>query len=497
MNGDNVPKCAIIPLSSLVEASAAEIAMYGGKIAGDVSLRQALPESPVAYRVPQGFGVKPRCHGGDLSRVALRASFDALISGAARRGVLMARSSSLTERPGHNPTIEAVFDQTDPETSFRRFQSASEQVFETRKDMGVLLTRMVGEETRFDDGTPAFGWTNRSFVTDSHSPFNHKEMLMSAVHGTGHQVVDTNSEYVAIIALRESGMVLTVINRTREASMAHGGSVTFCKDIEEYAQKQGTFVDLRTGKVHKRDLSQADVDRSHPFCLTSPTGPTPLKDIEHIQSVFSTLRYLSARYGSIQIEGTMLDSEGDAPFIYQLLKYPAEQHSTQPVSITDPHLTSETVIGKGKFSGPLIFFNIKEKTRGVPTFEERTLLWDIDSQHSTRGYVLVTDLHSKDIMSATPNARVRISLGNENPLSHVATDTRRENMLNRKKAPILVVQPQVTADAPEELKRLFESPRSDTSFVFDEVMFEANGQEMALRVTRKSRPWWRPFWPLF
>lgn len=478
--------------STLLGAPTATVQAYGVKSAGDVVLHQLQPGSPYPYDIPEAYAIPPRRHAGYISDDISR-TFQTLIQGRTKRGVLMARSSAIGEESGQNDTLMTPFDPADIPQSKRRFLTAVEQMLDSSRDMGVLATRMVGTARKLEDGTDAFGFDNVSFSADTHCPFDLRQLYIALAHGLGTRTVAGCEDFIPVTAMLESGLITFIGNKNDDIILRLHSSADFVIDPHEYRARNADCFNLRTGQVdtHKLEFSflrglilnsMHIIDgRLVHYTETKEhnLGLMPLESPLAIMHLIDILRYIVQTKGSSQIEGAFLNGNSLIPSIYQYLNVPPVQPSGAPLTIEKSHLSSSNVIGSVSFKGPLVFFNGPEN--GWSNDKTRELLFQLDERFKESGYILLSLSHDRDFIRLTKNCRIRLSRFLENPSSHAVTFMRQKMGSDPTGGYSIAVH----VSATDEFYNLTPSE----TFAFDGGMIgiynahlESNGAEMALQV---------------
>lgn len=316
-------------------ALAQTAAMYGQKSAGYARLHLAQPTAPAPFGIPDAIAIPPTSQGsytdGEFTDV-----FAALTTGRTEPGVAMARSSKIGELPGQNPTLLSTYDPHDVAGSCARFLANVHAVADVSPDMGVLATMMVGGLTSLPRRRRAFGYSNVSFVADTHHPMRHDEMYIALVSGLGTRVVAAGSDAITITALRKNGLITHVGNRTTASAIGNSQSAV---GASAYRQRKIDYVDLGKGAVvtrpfdyvrysgHVPDAGGAELagrwlawadgklqpgveslwggvtlrnERPEGMLLL---GAMPIALPEMIHNLIAILQYLALHVGPVQIEG--------------------------------------------------------------------------------------------------------------------------------------------------------------------------------------------------
>lgn len=420
--------------------------LYGRKCHGDARLRAVQPGSPVPFLVPSAYAIPPTTHGGydNYFDDKLAAVHSALTAKTETPQVLMARSSALNEKPGLNPTLMVTHDPADRVGSVVRFVNAVRTVAGSSPDMGVLATAMVGGITVLPRNQVVFGYTNVSFVADTHNPTNPDEVYIALVNGLGTRVVEAGRDAIIITARRDNGLITHVGNRTTqsaiEASQA-GVHPTHYRQrrIDSFDLLRGSIRTGRFGYTRYRDrLTQqgcgpsrqlgwkdgllqegaysawGDVTlRNNRPSGTMLLGAMPIADPALIHNLTTLLRYLARTVGPVQIEGAFPTPADPIPLVYQLIDVPLSPLIDAPFTIAAPDFSSTDVIGVGAFSGPLIVY------KGDVQHTEK--LKQCDRRFAKTGYILHAKSHNDSEIDASPHCRWRLSGMMENLSSHPVT----------------------------------------------------------------------------
>lgn len=481
-----------INIRALVGAPAATVAGYGRKTAGVVELLRLRDGAPVRYDVPDGWAIPPRSQGA-CTHQELQCAFDALVA-ARPRGALMARSSGLGELPGQNPTLVSGYDHADRAGSFRRFADNVEAVLDAGPDVGVLAMAMVGKLSRLKDGTRVLGFRSTSFVADTHSAFRSADMYIAAVHGLGTRAVEVDGGVIGLTVDRASGNVLS-INNTSEAQLHKRCGSLGGWNLDQYAQCDMDFFDWGRGQIVSASL-QALAD-SHDFSWSiidqvdwcaertmghlAERGLNPFGNLSALCHLVSLLQYFSGD-GSRQIEGAFPNRDRTAPVLYQLIDLPAERAETAPLRLAARHITASNVVGKGRFTGPLIY---------LPECSYAALE-AIDKQYGAGGYILVLPSHTQEAVNATPHCRCRISKSALNPTAHAVALTRIRNAAHPDDQDLLAMRVDLDFRA-NRIAGIKPDEVHPWGIVYHEATMESNGEEMAVSLVppeQLQRPWW-------
>lgn len=410
--------------------------MYGLKAAGYADLLAAQAESPAAYSVPEAWAV-PAPVAGILDGQDLRTAFEILTQGRRTKGVMMARSSSMEERPGANPTLMKKYDPKDLRGSFQQFLSAIFKVRNTAPHMGVLATMAVGGIRTFGPSDERFGWENVSFIADSHHPLNPDEMFFAFVHGLGTRAVAGGGEVIQVIVDRNTRKITGFINKNRQKITQFGGGVGKVMYTDEYAQRREDYFDFVAGTVQEANLDGSLLNEPHILVWADGKlfgrrdrlpwdsqktilGMTPFDDSQMVYNLIDILIYLSDIFGPVQIEGAFENCREEKPYLYQLIKVPADEVTAAPLVVENPFLTSSHVIGRGIFEGPLLVYDNEGDYTRDRMFPNETLR-KMDARFAGAGYAILAGQQLLGICNATPNARVRLSQSFENPSGHAPT----------------------------------------------------------------------------
>lgn len=411
--------------------------IYGTKAYGLGVLSELQGASPVPYLVPLSFALRMMREGGFVAG-ALAYAFDALTHGLAHDAVLMARSSGYQERPGANSTLFSRFDPQNIDESRRRFESATHTVASASEDMGVVLTRLVGRKTATHGLKPAIGRENASFVANSHSLISPDELFIAIAHGLGTRVVEGAKGSIIVTANREGGLVTGFVNHPDGVVRTTGFSGIAVSASDNYRQTMRDIYLLEAGMLSEErfdeqssapmeylsivdgkvgDLTIAYDDKSSDPFFSKVIGWSPFPTSEAVQGLFGVIKFLSDRLGPIQIEGAFAPDESGTVslYLYQLLGLPRVNAEVWPLTITDPVLTSNRVMGRGKWTMPLV---------GIDSWVlvDCNEIKEIEARFADSGYALLADEHSGQLLDDTPHAKIRLSVETDNFASHIATD---------------------------------------------------------------------------
>lgn len=422
---------SILSAVQLAGLPASELAFYGLKAAGYADLLAAQAESPAAYLVPEAWAI-PAQVGGILDGAELRTAFENLTQGRRTKGVMMARSSSMEERPGTNSTLMRKYDPQDPRGSLQQFLSSIFGVRNTAPNMGVLATMAVGGIRVFGPGDERFGWDNVSFIADSHSPLNPDEMIFAFVHGLGTRVVEGGGEVIQVAVDRRTCKITGFVNQNIMALQQIGGSGEGVDHWGEYIQRFADSYDMKKGAVQHHPLERGLATEDHYLVWSAGRlygadklrfadgyrilGITPFATPKMLENLIDILVYLAECFGPVQIEGAFESHLELVPHLYQLMPVPVSESESGHLLVANPFLTSNKVIGKGSFEGPLVAMETPYDLWTSRPLET------LDHQLAKAGYILWAERgQTRETVFSTPHATVRLSGQLENPSSHVAT----------------------------------------------------------------------------
>lgn len=166
-------------------------------------------------------------------------------------------------------------------------------------------------------------------------------------------------------------------------------------------------------------------------------GINPFGHLDALCHLVSLLQYFSGA-GPRQIEGAFLDRKSTVPVLYQLIDLPAERADTVPLQLATRHITAKQVVGKGCFTGPLVYLPGCDPK--YPTDLDCAALKAIDKQYGAGGYILALPCHNQDAVKATPHCRYRISEGGINATAHAVALTRIRNAAHPDDQDLLAVR---------------------------------------------------------
>lgn len=479
----------LIPVSLGAQVSAG---IYGDKAAKYSALYQACTGYESLATVPEAW-FAPAASVGDFDRAHLHEAFVSLTAGIETRAPLMVRSSKIGELPGENDSPSVYFDRSELAASFRRFASRVDEARSVSPQMGLVLMRMVGEESVLPCGKRVFGLTNVSIAADSHAPTSPREMVIAMVHGLGTNAVE-GSQAIMVYADRETGAIRCVINQSNERLKASCGSL-HVRSIDEYRQKKVDFFSLDEDAIVSQYLLGAvddpDEEFSSRLCLQGGRlvdlndysrdevfrfiGISPLPTAAMYAHLISVIQFLSSRFGPVQLEGAFANRAVDSLYLYQMLQVPVLPVHETPLNITSPVLASTDVIGALDAEMPLFWFdpNTDEKRfiRALMDLEE------LDHTYRNGGYALLAREHDRDVFDHSQNCKVRLSLGTENPSSHAITFARIQ-MHDNSSSGYLV--------AMNVVNNLPKTSHGYGRFIhrYKKVRIRSNGREMAVEIPR-------------
>lgn len=305
---------------------------------------------------------------------------------------------------------------------------------------------------------------------------------------------------------RYSGAVLHVGNRSLERLNRFGGSRWGVNLSEDYRQAHLEVYDWRTKAIRKTGLEFDPWDKvsfalvygslvteryakNEGFEINSgnEVGALPFGNSSQILNLIRIMKYLlnpdpTISNNPIQIEGAYRSSSSKLPYLYQKTTVPSTQAEGLPLSIAEAHIISDKVLGKGKFTGPLIYVppidNFESEYVTVARFHK------IDQMYAKTGYILLTSVHSQRVMTSTPNCRYRVGIKPHASTSHAISLIR---LNNSRAAPedqhILLTEAEPRMGwsiLDSSANRMYE----DGTRVFNEATLESNGQKAALLIPR-------------
>jgi hypothetical protein len=446
----------LVNLSALSSVPVATVAAgFGLKTAGVVQLLNDQPgvESLYRYEVPGGFAIEVDRYK-DVPDAELKVALDALSAGMKHGGALLVRSSSVEEKPGQNETVFVHVDAHDPLATFGRFCKAIRRVCGSSKGMGALVMPLVSGPARCVDDDTALGVDNVSFVADTHSASNVREMYISFVNGLGTGAVDSDRNSILVTVERESSRITSFVNRTDQAALFFAKGMWPVTKPAEYRQQHIDYFSLRTGNMEVTafgdpalDLTDEKGNLRQPLLMIERgvlrllnenedvryygkglpdgiqlLGSTPFVSPAPLMHLIGVLRFLaSTSDGPIQVEGAFSRSSMSKPSLYQRIDVPHNPVSDMNVSGDGADGYSENVIGTCDVRAPLIAL---EKSSVLGAEAHCSVLRKVDKRFSKTGYALLALKHTSQIIELTPHCTVRLSVFPENMASHAATYAR-------------------------------------------------------------------------
>lgn len=413
--------------------------LYGSKIEGLVRLDVLRATRSGLFNVTPHHPLLPSINGGRIDEREFNSAISRFTQGLTEYGILMARSSGLTERPGANPTLRSIWDPNQVDRSTRNYLDITHRLFESAPDMGVALTKMVGKASAVDGGRILFGRTNVSFVADTHHPSDASKMHIALVHGLGTSVVESGSGFISVVVDRESGRIEHVVNKNREEAMLPARSVRTVQDPRQYAQHYMDQIDLRDGAdireaiaeefLHSFPLATLKNGRIQGWYGERPAngalGRFPLINYEGLNNLIGSMQYIAQEEGPTQIEGAFQTPSDDIPWIYQLLRVALPPLSN--VQISDSELANAIVtvdlknpsslVGCCDWSGPLLITDLYGEDLSDKLIE-------LERKYGESGYALLVTEQDRDTVNLTPNCRIRLSSTKMNPSCHAMTEMR-------------------------------------------------------------------------
>jgi len=256
-----------------------------------------------------------------------------------------------------------------------------------------------------------------------------------------------------------------------------------CETGLRYAMFRESMEQLwwRGGRLHPFNASSiSSSDKVHGEARL--LGWVPFGRLAMANNLIGILQYLS-QIGPVQIEGAFPSFTHETPSIYQLIHTPELDVDTARISLDDPAIESDEVIGKGVFDVPLVWLDGTVERDGAHYALER-----FDRQFRKTGYALLASKHVKRVVALTPHCKIRLSrlsIDFENPSSHVVTNTRFRLAEDPDAGYLLATS--IGLNSGRFPKPLYDK---GTVKVYDRAHIESNGNEMAVTMP-KARAWSR------
>lgn len=463
--------------------------MFGSKATGIEHLFRSQGNSPLPYFVPYGLGIPPiSIKITDDSR--LKEIFERILSLTPEPRPWLARSIALNERPGKYESPAFLVDPRDPEGSYQRFSGTVRRMQEIDDRLGTMPMPMIGSWYEFDDGKWGFAYDIVSFVADSVNPTDPDEMHLAIVHGLGKGAVELGREAILTTVNRKSGNITFLGNKDQEMIKKSGRSCEPVYDPREYRQKSVHYFDPDAGDIAMRALAPQllknnagyDCHRTYVQPISKGKGGSfgcgPFSNHASLANLVSILTYLHDVFGPIQIEGAFLNKNTPFPYLHQLITVPKTVLEERPLTIEKRHISSDKVIGAGKFEGPIIFHK-EDRTLPYGYKSNLSIIDKLDEEFADTGYILVTDENTWVMFQATPHCRCRITESSMNVSSHAVTETRYRIAEDPGVAHILAMNAKIEDFDPSGAGADF---REGNVAVYRKARIDSNGREVAVEI---------------